>query len=342
MLTSKQLNEIRELLEQSQNPVFFFDNDPDGLASFLLLRRYCGKGKGVAIKSFPELNVSYARKLHELKPDIIFILDKPLVDPKFISSARELGIAVVWIDHHPVQSIPEVHYFNPLQNKPESNEPVSFWCYQVSRREKDMWIAMIGCLGDWFLPPFAGEFAKKYADIFDKFATPAQALYGTELGKIIKILSFALKDTTSNVIKLLKALIETESPYEILKGEKKHEQTLERFSQVSKTYLKFLEKAKNLAENNSLLWFQYSGALSLSGELANELFYFSPQKVIVVAYIKDNKVNISLRGKNDIRILVKKDLEGIEGTGGGHEHACGATVHLDDLPKFRDNLIKAM
>ena len=77
MLTEKQVKEIREHLEKAQAPIFFFDNDADGLASFLLLRRYINRGKGVAIKSFPDLNESYARKLYELKPDYVFVLDKP-------------------------------------------------------------------------------------------------------------------------------------------------------------------------------------------------------------------------------------------------------------------------
>jgi hypothetical protein len=50
------------------NPIFFFDNDNDGLMSFLLLQRYIGRGKGVVIRSFPDLNVSYYRKVVELKP----------------------------------------------------------------------------------------------------------------------------------------------------------------------------------------------------------------------------------------------------------------------------------
>ena len=36
MLTKKQKTEIKEHLEKSQNPLFFFDNDNDGLMSFLL------------------------------------------------------------------------------------------------------------------------------------------------------------------------------------------------------------------------------------------------------------------------------------------------------------------
>jgi single-stranded DNA-specific DHH superfamily exonuclease len=39
MLNDKQIDEIREHLEKAQNPLFFFDNDDDGLCSFLLLQR---------------------------------------------------------------------------------------------------------------------------------------------------------------------------------------------------------------------------------------------------------------------------------------------------------------
>jgi single-stranded DNA-specific DHH superfamily exonuclease len=35
MLTEAQLDSIRGHLERAQNPIFFFDNDADGLCSFL-------------------------------------------------------------------------------------------------------------------------------------------------------------------------------------------------------------------------------------------------------------------------------------------------------------------
>ena len=37
MLTKKEINEIRENIENSKNPLFFYDDDPDGVCSFLLL-----------------------------------------------------------------------------------------------------------------------------------------------------------------------------------------------------------------------------------------------------------------------------------------------------------------
>mgnify|MGYP001604119763 FL=1 len=100
MLTDKQVKEIREHLEKAQNPVFFFDNDPDGLCSFLLLQRFIGRGKGVPIRSFPEMTKEYFRKVTELNADYIFILDKPNISKDFFKEVEQVNIPVVWIDHH--------------------------------------------------------------------------------------------------------------------------------------------------------------------------------------------------------------------------------------------------
>ena len=36
MLTKKQIEEIRTFAEKAENPLFFYDDDPDGLCSFLI------------------------------------------------------------------------------------------------------------------------------------------------------------------------------------------------------------------------------------------------------------------------------------------------------------------
>lgn len=342
MLTSKQIQEIRNLLKESQNPLFFFDNDPDGLASYLLLRRYIGRGKGVAIKSFPDLNESYTRKLHELKPDYVFVLDKPLIAPAFIERTLQLGMKLIWIDHHPLQQkqAEDIYYFNPLNTKPASNEPVAYWCYKVSAKKEDRWIALIGCVGDWFLPDLHHEVAKDYPDLFSSnIKTPSQALYGTQIGKLAKILSFALKDKTSNVVKMLRLLVEVKNPYELLEENNKTRTIYRRFKQINRKYQKLLEKAKTFGRKK-LLFFQYGGDLSISGELSNELFYLYPNKVVAVAYIKGEEVKISIRAGINIREIVAKALQGLEGRSGGHKNACAATLTVTDIPKFRERLEK--
>lgn len=347
MISQKQAEQVREFLEKTQNPLFFFDNDVDGLASFLLLQRFCGKGKGVAIKSFPDLSAAYTRKIEEFNPDYIFVLDKPLIEKGFREAAQQFGIPIIWIDHHPIPDYANennICYFNPL-TEGEMNEPVSYICYKITGRKEDEWIAMIGCLSDWFIPDFSENFIKEYPELFSSIKNPAKALYETELGKIIKILSFALKDRTTNVIKMLKNLLTIKNPRELLDSTSpKIAPIYRRFNQINRRYEKILNKAKELAKNHKrLIFFQYGGDLSLSSEISNELIYFFPDRVVVVAYIKGTKANVSVRGVfMNVRELTAKALEGIESTSGGHEHACGATLQVEDLPKFRDNLIKLL
>ncbi len=338
MLTESQISEIREHLEKAQNPLFFFDNDVDGLASFLLLRRYIGRGKGVAIKSFPGLNASYARKLHELNPDYIFVLDKPIIDEGFLEEARSMNLPLVWIDHHNVEKPEnkEIYYYNPYY-RDKSSEPVAYLSYKIV--EKDIWIAMVGCIGDGTFPDFVKDFEKKYPELWGKrIKTAFQALYTTEIGRITRILGFALKDRTTKVVNMLKYLCSVSSPYDVL-DEEKARAILQRFKQVDEKYSRLVARAKKFAKGK-VLFFQYGGELSLSADIANELSYLFPEKVVAVAYVKGVKANLSLRWKKDARKITFKALEGLEGaSGGGHEHATGAQVAVDDLPRFKENLM---
>ncbi len=349
MIPEKQIEEIRELLEKSQNPLFFFDSDVDGLSSFLLLRRQIDRGRGVAIKN-PALNKAYERKLHELKPDYVFILDIPVVEKNFLDECRQLGMPVVRIDHHPVEEASlndaNMHYYNPLLWEEKSSEPVSYWCHKITG--KDEWIAMMGCISDWYIPDFVEEFAKKYGDIFSFTEYPEETLFGTEFGRLIRILDFALKDTTTNVIEMLRILWNAKDPYEILHESKKYEKITSRYRHIKKKYETLLEKAVKKAskeKGSKIFYFEYSSDLGLSAGLANELLYRLKDKdIIAIVRIRDLVCKISLRGKgaHDMRKLVEKLLEGTDGKGGGHEHACGITLKADDLAKFKKNLFQTI
>jgi len=344
MLTEKQVDEIREHLNKAQNPVFFFDNDQDGLCSFLLLQRYIGRGRGVPIKSFPELKADYFRKINELNADYIFILDKPVVSDEFFKEVQQINIPVVCIDHHEIQTkFPDfVNYYNPVCNKIKNNEPTTYLCYQVSQRKEDLWIAIIGCIADKFVPEFYSEFEKEFPDLISDSVSEKNAFdifYRTEIGKIARIFGAALKDRTTNVINMLKFLMKVKSPYDVLEETSKNHTMHQRFEQIEKKYRRLMDKAKETVDNSKkLLFFQYGGDLSISGEIANELSYLFSEKIVVVIYVKGVKANISARGKKVIEIILKS-IEGLEGaSGGGHEDAVGAQVKIEDLEKFRENL----
>src|SRR3989344_5908231 len=345
MLTRKQVKEIKEHLSKAQNPLFFFDNDQDGLCSFLLFQRYIGRGKGVSVKSFPDLSAEYFRKVHELKADYIFILDKPVVSNEFFLEAEKVNIPVVWIDHHIMEknkqnSVPNfVNYYNPTQNRKKTDEPVTALCYQVTNKQDDLWIAVAGCISDRHIPSFYKKFEKKYPDLAIKSKEAADVFYKSQIGKITKILGFGLKDSTSNVVSMIRFLLKVKNPDEILEENSKNYAMHHRFEQVESKYQKTLKKAIFVGENNpgKSLFFQYGGDLSMSGDLSNELIYTFTEKIIVVIYMKGAKANISVRGKKARTVFLKaiEDLEGA--TGGGHEVAVGGKMKIEDIKRFREN-----
>ena len=344
MLTKKQIKEIREHLSNAQNPVFFFDNDQDGLCSFLLLQRYIERGKGVAIKSFPELTKDYFRRVNELNADYIFILDKPLVSEEFFLKARQVNIPIVWIDHHRMDFsiVPDyVFYYNPLLKNEESYEPVSLICYEVSEKKEDLWISLVGCISDAYVPEFYSEFKKNYPDLCIDSENSLDIYYNSEIGKIAQIFGAGLKDKTTNVISMLKFLMKVKIPYEVLEETNKNYSLHKRFNEINKKYEKLLNKAiRGFDESKDILFFEYSGDMSISSELANGLMQKFPGKIIVVGFKVGIKVNISIRGKK-VREGVLKIIDKIDSaTGGGHEEALGARVHIDDWENFKELFIR--
>ena len=97
MLTDKQIKEIRDELRHCKKPIFFFHDDPDGLCSFLLFYRFLGEGKGVVIKTKPNIGEMFVRKVDEYGADKVFVLDIAMVEQGFIDRVR---VPVIWVDHH--------------------------------------------------------------------------------------------------------------------------------------------------------------------------------------------------------------------------------------------------
>lgn len=342
MLTEKQIKEIREHLENAKNPIFLFDNDPDGLCSFLLLQRFIGRGRGVAVKSLPGLNKSYFKRVEELKADYIFVLDKPIIDDDFIELVEKSSIPLVVIDHHNVEK-PKVkeNYYNTFYESGLS-EPVSYLCYHItSRKKEDAWIAAIGCITDAFLPDFIEDIKKDCPELLDyPYKTAFDILYNTKFGEISQIISFGLRDTTTNVVNMMRFLMKASSIHDILEENQKTKSFLNRFKEIDEKYKRILKKAEECIEDD-LLWYTYAGDMSINQYVANELVYKYPEKLVVVIYTKGDIANLSLRWKGDIRTATVEAVKGIEGaSGGGHEHATGARVSKDKIEEFKKRLLE--
>ena len=89
-----------------------------------------------------------------------------------------------------------------------------------------------------------------------------------------------------------------------------------------------------------MIFFEYGGDMSISSEIANEVYYDNPKKYVVVAFKKGYVSNLSLRGKN-VKLILEKVLKELENaTGGGHMDAVGARIMSKDLEEFKELMEK--
>jgi len=335
MLNSKQFDEIRKELLDAERPLFLFHDDPDGLTSFLLLYKMVERGSGMMVKAVPKVDERFVTTAKQPEYDKIFIMHVAMVEQSFVDSVKK---PIIWIDHHQPLKLKNVKYFNPRSSNIKDNHPASYLCYKVSQRKEDLWIAMTGIVGDWFIPEFANEFAEKYPDLWSSnVKKPDDALFETRLGTLIKIFNFSLKGTTSDAIKCIKILTRIDSPYEILDQTTPSGKYLyKKYEKINEAYETVYKEAKKAVTKEKFVIHTYRGKQSFSGEISNELIHFYPNKVVVVGRIKDGEVRMSLRGsgKNIILPRLQEALKGVDGYGGGHEYACGAAVKKEDFDKF--------
>jgi single-stranded DNA-specific DHH superfamily exonuclease len=331
----KDIKYIREKLSNSVRPLFFFDDDADGLCSFLLLYRFVREGHGIFIKTSPELSDVYLEKVKEYSPDIIFILDKPQVSQRFL---EKVNVPVIWIDHHEPVKTHNVKYFNPRLEDDEDNRPTTYWCYKIV--QQDLWIACIGCVADWYVPEFIKEFIKKYPDILqNKSKNPAKILFETRFGKLCQNFNFLLKGKTREIKSAVKTLTRIKNPYEILdQTTSQGKYIYKKYKKAKKEYDQILSEVRHT--DNKLLVHTYSAErTSYTSDLSNELLHKYPNKMLIICREKSGEMRCSLRSKHmEIPKKLKEALFDVRGYGGGHLHACGACIKKQDFEKFVDNM----
>ena len=338
MLKLKEKKKLKEAIDFCKNPLVIFDGDPDGSSSFIQFYQYKKEGGGMIIKTTPHITELFVRKVEEYSPDALFIFDIALVDQEFLDRIK---IPVHWLDHHDLQDRNKVNYYNPRKHG-ETTCP-TIVLYDLLK--KNLWIAAVGAIGDWQMPPYIDEFRKKYPGYIDKkYKIPEDILFNTKLGELIKIISFNLKGSPSDSMNSVKVLTRIEHPDEIMEQTTpKGKFIYKKYQRMADNYNKQLKKAigKGKKKDPFLIFPYKHEKFSLTKELSNELCYKFPKKIIIVAREKDEKYRISLRSGRKappINKALEKALIGIRGYGGGHEKACGANVEKDDFKQFVENL----
>ncbi|MFW6025099.1 MAG: DHH family phosphoesterase [Candidatus Woesearchaeota archaeon] len=335
------LNKYIDLIESSSNPVIIFDDDPDGLSSFLLLS-----------KIFKELNIKFRYRIAKSKPmlgsryvhemyghDIAFILDKPGYKSEFIENVE---IPLVWVDHHePIKEVNDMFYFNPRNYDDADNRSTTYWIHQTMRLFDEKhdttlyqdykWLASIGIIGDWFVPSFLDELKEMYPYHF-KGNDQKELLFNSEIGEVIKKINFLLKGKTSKIKKRIDKLMKIKTLEELYES-----QIFDDVSESIEEFNSLLECAKKRFKSQSDVakYFIYDNKESYTSYLSNNLMYFFPKGVLFVCRESSGDLKCSVRSSNhSLPEKLEEAMQGIEGTSGGHEHACGMFISRDDFELF--------
>lgn len=333
MITEEKLKEIYDIISKAERPLYLFDDDPDGLTSFLIFWRKFQKGKGISVKGY--VNTQLLSKVKLENPDLIVILDKPVVDEEFVIGTN---IKILHLDHHPPNNIVSNNYkyFNPRIIDPNDERPVSYWSYKIIKQ--DQWLATIGCISDWFIPEFAENFQKEYPKLLPKITTPGEIIFKTPFGQLCKTYNFCLKGKSQDVKRCINVLTRIESPEEIINQTTSRGKFIFKyFEKLEKQYRTVINPILEQKSPGKFLIYTYSSLEnSFTSLISNEISVKRPKKVIILGRISKDKVIMSIRS-NELIIppVLKESIEGLNNaTGGGHNHACGSVILQEDFNTF--------
>lgn len=334
MLPKSEIKKLKEELDNCKNPLFFYDSDGDGLCSFLLFYRYKREGHGIIVKARPYVDEFFLKSVEKYKPDKIFVLDTHSISEEFIEKAK---VPIIHVDHHlRDEKIHGVKTFNPRFFDKDDNSPTSSICYHVVKQ--DLWLGAAGTIGDWRYNEVVKAFSKENPDLMDKkLKDPGEILYKTKIGFLSRLIDFTTREKTEDVKIAVMDLIKITSPEEILEQTTEAGKTV--YENAMKTYSRYKEiyeqAEKEIKKDKLLVFIHPRSPYSFAGELANELVFNHPDKVVLVAREHSDEMKLSIRSATiEIRTKVLKALKGIEGTGGGHERAVGGNVKTADFDRF--------
>jgi hypothetical protein len=332
MLPKDKFIELKEELDNCKKPLFLFDDDPDGLCSFLLFYRYKKEGNWAYVKSLPKVTASFTKYINYYT-DKIFILDMPEVDESFFENVK---IPIVWVDHHPHKHPNHVKSFNPHDfNYDKKDTSTTALCYKTVNQ--DLWLASVGAIADWSMPDFIDGFKEKYPDLLDKnIINPSEALFDSKISKIIQIFSMILKGNTKTTKQCILKLINIANPYEIIENQTSDAIFINnKVKPIIDEYNSLFERAIQIKPENGIYIFIYNDYNSFSSELANHIQYKLPNDLIIVGRLKNGEYKLSLRSQNhDINSILEKIMSGLDGYGGGHENACGVCINENHYGEF--------
>ncbi len=337
------LERTKDTLRSAKRPFILYDDDPDGLSAFLLLYRWLREGKHYPVKTSPEVGLQLIGKIEEYGPDLVIVLDKPLMSEEFVDSVK---VPIIWYDHHIKEKMRKgnLSEINPRDYGVEQCSTAHIMYDLVKDdRPEDIWIGMVGTVGDWTMARFAGEFRKRYPDLLPEALPVEEMLYASPIGELVELFSFLLKLQSKQYKRCLATLLKVSDPHQLLEHSTEDIQAMyAKVGPIAEEYKELIAEARKAPVKGHLKVFTYHAlSNSFTKELSNELLYRCNEDTIIVGRIRNDQIKLSLRSHQLVLTgILAEALVGIRGHGGGHEHACGASMEAEDFPRFLESFAR--
>lgn len=350
----EQLAAFKERVLSAKRVIVFYDDDGDGLSSYLLVYRARGGDNGstigVRVHASAMVPADLAlRKIEENGGDLVLILDKPYVEQTLLESCL---LPILWLDHHEPQrtqvaAAKETTYLNPRLDDDSDNRCTTHWVWHALGREQDLWIAAIGSISDWQMTDIADAFREKYPQLLGDAPDAPHALFGQPFGELAALMQFNLKGDANEVRAAIKTFGRVESLEELIERKTPRAKLLwKRYEHFKRQYDALHTAAVRAVTDDPVLFHVFKDVeTSFTGELSNRLLHEYPNKIIVLARDENGDVKLSIRSVGTpVAPAVKQALaiSGARGNAGGHANACGGKINSEDFPAFYEEFRRQM
>jgi single-stranded-DNA-specific exonuclease len=309
--------------------------DPDGICSAAMIKAAV-KANKIILSDYPNM----ITKLEELdansaneKIEQLFICDLGLSKKnqdqfvKILSGFATNGTEVTYIDHHDIpkeiqRSLKQAGV-NLIHNLEECTSIQVYDKFKKQLPDAASFIAAIGALTDYM------EDTPIASMIVPRFDKQFLMLQSTALSYMVS----ASQRNDEFLVDIVDVLSKMKYPHDIKNGFALAEEYAKKVSEAAESISKSMAKRKNLvyAENSSKL---------STSTIVNFVLGQSGKPVaLVYRYKKEiDSYIFSIRGSADCKVhlgrLVNEVSTGLDGTGGGHEKACGAMIPNGKLNEF--------
>jgi len=282
-----------------------------------------------------------------LKNDLVFFLDIPADHERDELSKLSQRANIIIIDHHNIMhdmnSDSIIHYHRELLNE-ERYYPASKMVYDILGGID--WMACIGLIGDYAGKPWK-EFINSIHDKYGYTHCKDENCFDSPFSDYDRLINSArMAQGDKGCLKALNILVKSADWLEF----KENAMILENWAKQVNDYIEFVKSDYDINK------VQHKGAELIFYELVNPKYRIgsvlstivsteTPNRAVIIIIHKDNAININIRrqdGEYDMSELAKLCTNDIEGSGGGHRKASGATIKEKDLDSFKDCVINTL